>query len=64
MLTQSAPKPKHTNLLWQHVRNRINGREGIVLTVTQDAVRVLWDDAKNVEDVASSILDIVNEVRP
>jgi hypothetical protein len=52
------------DLPWQRVRNRINGREGMVLAVTQDAVRVLWDDAKNVEDVASSILEIVNEVRP
>ena len=62
MLAQ--PASQHMNLPWQRVRNRINGREGMVLAVTQDAVRVLWDDAKNVEDVASSILEIVNEVRP
>lgn len=56
--------PEHAHFSWQRVRNIINGREGMALAVTQNAVRVLWDDAKNAEDVAPSVLEVVHEARP
>jgi hypothetical protein len=56
--------PEHAHFSWQRVRNRINGREGVALSITQTAVRVLWDDAKNAEDVAPSVLEITHEARP
>lgn len=56
--------PEHAHFSWQRVRNILNGREGVALSVTSCSVRVLWDDAKNAEDVAPSVLEIANEPRP
>lgn len=49
---------------WQRVANIINGREGFAPAVTQQVVRVLWDDARVTEDVAPRLLRVVNEPRP
>jgi hypothetical protein len=48
-------------LPWSRVYNRINGREGVLIRTFDDAAQVLFDDADDVELIALSVIELLEE---